>query len=377
MTEATEAGALSSVARSPAAALPGATAAVTLIRRDMELSHAGLSDPTGHIAAPNGGFPEPPPGEPTRIVRATHPACGAATEIRLPGPLPADVVHRVLCSGCGQAFASELVEDVTARPALAGPDRRRPGWILAFGTALLAAAAVIAALFLIQSATEDPVATSSQATSEVPSGSPDAGTGRTEDPGGGPGSGQGQGEDQGSGDQTGSGTGDGSGGQEGSADGAGSGADANSAELVREQNFVLALPSGWQRANPPRGATFAARSRHDADATLWVERAPKLSVRKFEAESIRRLKRVARNVRVESRTPSPTDAGGVINLLGNAPSGKGGRVTYEVTLRAVGPFRYYLVTSTQPGARPAAREGVRLVHGSFVPDPTGASKGSE
>ena len=249
---------------------------------------------------------------------------------------------------------------------------------------LLAAASVIALLFLIQSLTDDPAGTSSQATGEASPASPDAGAGGTENPGGGagPAAGQGQSDEQGSDGQSGGGTDGGSAAPE-SSDNAGSGADANgaeppgSAELVREQNFVLALPPGWKRANPPRGATFAAKSGGDADATLWVERNRQLSVRKFEAQSIRRLKRVARNVRVESRTPAPTDTGGVITLRGDAPSGEGGRIEYEVTLRAAGPFRYYLVTSAQPGARPAASAGVPLVHGSFIPDPSGANKGGE
>ena len=123
-------------------------------------------------------------------------------------------------------------------------------------------------------------------------------------------------------------------------------------------------------------ATFSAKI-NGADATLWIERDQSLSVRKFERQSLKQLKQVAGNARVESRTSSPTDAGAIIRLLGDARSGQGGRVAYEVTVRSATPFHYYLVTSQQPGANALARRGVRLVHGSFIPSPTVASKGAE
>ncbi len=55
-----------------------------------------------------------------------------------------------------------------------------------------------------------------------------------------------------------------------------------------------------------------------------------------------------------------------------------------MTLRAAGPFRYYLATTVQPGASRQASEGADLIHGSFVPEPegggdveTGAAPGSD
>jgi hypothetical protein len=44
-----------------------------------------------------------------------------------------------------------------------------------------------------------------------------------------------------------------------------------------------------------------------------------------------------------------------------------------VTLRASGPYRYYLATTLQPDATDTPREGTDLIHGSFVP--SGAGKG--
>jgi hypothetical protein len=327
----------------------------------MEHSIPGSGDLRSHLVAENGGFPEPPPGEPVRVVRAAHQACGTGTEIRLPAALTAEVVRRVHCSGCGQEYSSLFVEDVAAALAVAPqvaapaePQRRRPSWILAGASAVFAAAAVIATLALIQELDEDPAGGTQQAAETAPAadagGRPDAEA--PPEPGGGAQSSNGSG-----------------------SDGEG-GATSESAELVQESNFALAIPPGWQRSDPPRGATFSAKI-NGADATLWIERDQSLSVRKFERQSLKRLKQVAGNARVESRTPSPTDAGAVIRLLGDARSGQGGRVAYEVTVRSATPFHYYLVTSQQPGANALARRGVRLVHGSFIPSPTVANKEAE
>jgi hypothetical protein len=79
----------------------------------------------------NGGFPDPPPGEPVRVVRCSHLACGAETRIRLPGTVPASAVRRVICAGCAAPYETATVEEVEAartRPAKA-PDQRRRGWL--------------------------------------------------------------------------------------------------------------------------------------------------------------------------------------------------------------------------------------------------------
>ena len=52
----------------------------------------------------NGGFPEPVAGEPVRLVRARHDACGESTRVRVPPALPARAVRRVVCDSCHQPF---------------------------------------------------------------------------------------------------------------------------------------------------------------------------------------------------------------------------------------------------------------------------------
>ena len=133
----------------------------------------------------NGGFPEPAIGEPVRIVRCEHQACGAATRVRLPQALSAKVVRRVVCAGCRQAFECDqaldlgileiVVEEPGAlrtrashprrlvEPAPQPPRPRKlsrtkvPGWLSnprsrawRYMSVPIAAAAVIGALLLIQ-----------------------------------------------------------------------------------------------------------------------------------------------------------------------------------------------------------------------------------
>jgi hypothetical protein len=133
----------------------------------------------------NGGFPEPAIGEPVRIVRCEHQACGAATRVRLPHALSAKAVRRVVCAGCRRLFECEelldlgILEIVVREPgALRSlstppvppgesppqPPRPRklsrtkvPGWLSnprsrawRYMSAPIAAAAVIGALLLIQ-----------------------------------------------------------------------------------------------------------------------------------------------------------------------------------------------------------------------------------
>jgi hypothetical protein len=158
--------------------------------------------------------------------------------------------------------------------------------------------------------------------------------------------------------------------------GGGRGSTAGAARLVRAPGFSLAIPPGWERTNPPGGASFTAVSTDGkADATLWVERDRDLTLSEFEAQSLAQLREVAGSARVENRVTAPTQAGTVIRLRADAPAGELGTVPYEVTLRAVGPYRYYLATSVQPDASRQARRGVALIHGSFVPEPGPSERG--
>ncbi|HYX77772.1 MAG TPA: hypothetical protein VE727_00295 [Solirubrobacterales bacterium] len=145
----------------------------------------------------NGGFPEPAIGEPVRIVRCQHQACGAATRVRLPESLSARAVRRVVCAGCRQGFECDQVLDLgvleivvqepgafrsrATRPGrLAEPPpqpprpgelsrTKVPGWlsnpesrVWRYMSAPIAAAAVIIALLLIQGSGE-PARTASSA----------------------------------------------------------------------------------------------------------------------------------------------------------------------------------------------------------------------
>ena len=58
-------------------------------------------------------------------------------------------------------------------------------------------------------------------------------------------------------------------------------------EFVRESSFSLALPAGWERIEPPAGATFAAVAADgSADATLWITQDPKLDFPTFITQSL-------------------------------------------------------------------------------------------
>ena len=137
------------------------------------------------------------------------------------------------------------------------------------------------------------------------------------------------------------------------------------AELVRGANYSLALPTGWKQIDPPAGATFAAAVGGQADATLWIEEDPNLDFPAFVTQSLRQLETLAPDPRVVSRDPGP-DAGD----HGRPPRRRhaGGQPSYEVLLRAAGPYRYYLALTTYPEPARAAVDGVELIADSFTPE---------
>ncbi|HYU59430.1 MAG TPA: hypothetical protein VEK39_01610 [Solirubrobacterales bacterium] len=277
---------------------------------------------------PNGGFPEPPFGVPIRVVRAAHEVCGAETRVRIPGAIPARAVRRVVCEHCARPFECEAVEDTVdaggfgwlpSFPDLSGLRPRRPDWLDAppgrtwrWLSVPLAAAAVIAGLVLIQGSDES---------------TPKAPTAKTA-------------------------------------------VQAGDAELVRQPGWSLALPDGWQRAAGPTGSAFyAASADGTADVTLWIERDERLSFSEFEARSLVQLRQLAGSASVVERTNGPTLEKSSALLEANAPEGSGASAPYTVTLRASGPYRYYLSTSVEPGAPTSVIEDAKLIHTSFVPEP--------
>lgn len=321
----------------------------------------------------NGGFPEPPGGEPVRVVRTSHQRCGGETRIRLSGYLPPRAVRRVICERCQERYGCEGAEELTtaesaqaslsdataaatAPPAAPTPRWPRPSlptplrlaalrpptprlpklsklpdlpppesplwrWI---GTPL-AALAVVGVLLLVQGEDEAPPAGVTPAENITPGGEPSAAS--------------------------------------------------SEATFVTQPGFSLALPPGWEQTAPQSGAAFsAAATDGGADATLWIERAPKLSFAEFESRSLEQLRSLTGNAEVMERITAPTEDGTVVRLRADAPEETGVSAPYDVTLRAAGPFRYYLATTVQPGASRQARDGADLIHGSFIPEPRGEGK---
>jgi hypothetical protein len=268
---------------------------------------------------------------PVRVVRAAHDACGAETRVRLPAPVPARAVRRVVCDRCARPFACEAVEVAAPPQAPPPPSRVRtlldelrdrqplwfdlpPGRLWKLASIPLAAAAVIVGLVLIQGS-DDPTPESRSAATSRASGAGDA-------------------------------------------------------ELVRQPGWSLALPDGWRQLEGPTGAAFAAVSEDGSgDATLWIERDTSLSFAEFEARSLDQLRQLTGTAGVIERSAGPTPEKTVVRLQADAPPGSGTFAPYTVTLRVAGPYRYYLSTSLQPGAPREADDAIELIHNSFLPQP--------
>ncbi|HSI81203.1 MAG TPA: hypothetical protein VK919_11205 [Solirubrobacterales bacterium] len=318
----------------------------------------------------NGGFPEPPASAPARVVAARHDRCGGSTRVRLPSAVPAGAIRRLRCDECDEVFEADATEDLgiesagrddleammsaagdiaapRAEPggggiaatavedvATATPDpagwRRKLGW--QWLSAPVGAAAVVAALLLIQGGEQSPppVPRAVEAAAGAPAGARDRAQAR-----------RGRGERA-----------------------------RGDARLLRGPGYALALPPGWRRDGDPSGgaALTVAADDGSADATLWVERAPDLDLASFEQRSLDQLRSLAGSAEVVERVSAPRPEGTIIRLAADAPPGE---PRLEVTLRAAGPFRYYLATTVQPDAPPAAADGAELIHGSFTPEPGG------
>jgi hypothetical protein len=276
----------------------------------------------------NGGFPEPLAGEAVRLVRCEHYTCGAATRVRLPRELPAKVVRRVVCDGCRQPFECDQVLDIgVVEPTRLMRTHLRlmriqvPGWPFhpegrtwRYLSVPVAAAAVIGVMALIQGSgapARHSASSTAPAAPEPPFRSP-----------AGP-------------------------------------------YVVDESIFALALPPGWHRTRAKNNATFAAAaSEGGANATLWILLDPKLDFPAFESRSLAHLEALARSAQVVDHGTAPTAEGTVVTL---ATDSRPGEPAYEVTLRAAGPYRYYLATTVEPNAPREAVQGAELIHSSFVP----------
>lgn len=142
----------------------------------------------------------------------------------------------------------------------------------------------------------------------------------------------------------------------------------NDPQLVEERGFSIALPDAWHRIRPPEGASFAAVSDDGlGEATLWVERDPDLDFDEFIDQSLAGLEGLGEDARVTDRVEGPTPETSIAVLEADVPVDGGVAGPYRVTLRAAGPYRYYLATSIGAGAPPRLIAEAELLSASFRP----------
>ena len=129
-------------------------------------------------------------------------------------------------------------------------------------------------------------------------------------------------------------------------------------QFVEVGGYSLYLPDGWHNSPRPPGSAFAATSADGlATSTLWIRRNPDLDFDGFVKRSKRSLGKLGDNVTVLSKVDGDTVADSSVELGAEVPLGSDLLpadqqlvATYRVTLRASGPFRFYLATTIQPGA---------------------------
>ena len=149
---------------------------------------------------------------------------------------------------------------------------------------------------------------------------------------------------------------------------AASAASAADPTYVAERGYSLSLPGGWERQDAPDGAAFAAVSADGyAETTLWVERQPGMSFDAFVEKSTASLDELATAVAVTDRVGGPTLESQIAELSADVTLDGGAVAPYRVTLRAAGPYRYYLATSVQPGGPANLLGDAELLSGSFRP----------
>ena len=142
----------------------------------------------------------------------------------------------------------------------------------------------------------------------------------------------------------------------------------NDPQFVEEKGFSIALPDTWKQTKPPEGASFAAVSDDGlGEATLCVDRDPKVSFDDFIDQSLAGLDGLGENARVTDRVKGPTPETSIAVLEADVPVDGGVAGPYRVTLRAAGPYRYYLATSIGAGAPPRLVADAELLSTSFRP----------
>jgi hypothetical protein len=143
-------------------------------------------------------------------------------------------------------------------------------------------------------------------------------------------------------------------------------------QFVQERGFSIALPDNWHRTKPPEGASFAAASDDGlGEATLWVDRDPKLDFDTFIDQSLAGLEKLGDNATVTDRVEGSSLETSIAELEADVPLDGGLAGPYRVTLRAAGPYRYYLATSIGAGAPPRLLADAELLGASFRPNVRG------
>jgi hypothetical protein len=351
----------------------------------------------------NGGFPEPSLGLEVRLVKAFHDACDQSTLIRLPLNVLPTAIRQVTCSGCGQSFKCDPVEELgvlrssvraprvapeplapdaapapVAKPRVSMPSFSLPSVSLpsfsmpklpsfsmpklptlpklpklskptartrtsAKTTTLPPYASVAIAFAAVVIGIIAIQSWNSSSTQTPAAAAPPAAAAATQKPA-----------------------------KPHANTPPAKGAASGSAKLIRGSNYTLALPAGWKQTTPIKGATFAAAATDgSADATLWIQNDPSLDYPTFEARSLAQLRAVAGSARVASRVVAPTADGTVVHLTTDAPASK---PAYQATLRVFGPYRYYLATTVEPNGSSIGTKGAQLLANSLTPINDGTSK---
>lgn len=141
------------------------------------------------------------------------------------------------------------------------------------------------------------------------------------------------------------------------------------AQIVEDDRFSLSLPAGWEAAEAPDGSAFAATSADGlAETTLWVDRDRSLDFAGFVDQSRATLDEIGTNVAVTDRVEGSSLGSQIVRLEAEVPLSGGMAAPYYVTLRATGPYRYYLATSIQPGASPDLVTDAELLSSTFKPE---------
>lgn len=145
--------------------------------------------------------------------------------------------------------------------------------------------------------------------------------------------------------------------------------------LVEERGFSLSLPAGWTEDEAPEGALYAASNEDGtARSTLWVERKPELSFGSYVASSLHGLETLGTDARIVDQVRGRTLEGSSAALSATVPFDGQAPGPYRVTLRAAGPYRYYLASSVTPDAPASALADVDLLGASLRPEPPAAGE---